>query len=89
VPMLLEAFLPDAWLDEDVSDRGNDNHLYCECRPTLVFCGKIDDSQWEGFADQLRDDEICPPCLVVSQTTGCPICGCREFNLCRACESTN
>lgn len=58
--------------------------IFCHCRPLVSYCGvyaegPIDDDGW-------GDDEVCPDCLQVWETTGCPGCGCVRDARCRVCR---
>lgn len=67
------------------SDDAKEQHIICECRRFVTYCGRYDENQLDGFADEFTDDELCTTCMEIADTTGCPICGCRNFNLCEAC----
>lgn len=74
----LDSMLDPLFFDDDL------NCIYCDCRPAVAFCGRyqegpIDDD--DGWAD----DEMCPECLEVLDSTGCPGCGCGNGELCRLC----
>jgi hypothetical protein len=91
VPMLLDVLLPDRDVESIVQvslgDDSDKEHIYCECRPNLMFCGRIDPSPMRGFADEIDEEQICRNCRDVAGSSGCPICGCRDFNLCDRCTN--
>lgn len=58
--------------------------IVCECRPNVSYCGAyqegpIDNSTW-------HDEEICPGCLQVEESSGCPGCGCHTDERCQRCD---
>ncbi len=59
--------------------------IFCECRPSVSYCGRymegpIDIGLWD-------DGEVCPDCLQVWESTGCPGCGCVAGRRCQRCEA--
>lgn len=70
--------------DELLSDEDG-SCIYCQCRPAVSFCGRyqegpIGDEEWD-------DEEMCPECLHVLDSTGCPSCGCGDGECCQLCDT--
>ena len=80
---MLERLLPNPVSVVKHDDDDDIPHIACECRPMVNYCGRMNDEPLQGYL--LEGAPVCPECDKIGYTTGCPICGCRHYNLCDPC----
>lgn len=57
--------------------------IICPCRPQITFCGRLDDTPCDGFAEM--DGSDCDECTKVLINMGCPNCLCTNYQDCNLC----
>jgi hypothetical protein len=51
------------------------NHIFCDCRPNLMFCGVVCPPGVDSDVSEMPDGDECPDCYLVWICGYCPGCG--------------